>query len=69
MSIRGIGVLLIWVGTLVLVAVLQHRIRKGAWHPEALEDVPPLERWAVPVAVIGMLLALAGAGLTMTSFL
>lgn len=69
MSMRGIGVLLIWVGTLLLVAVLQHRIRKGAWNAESLENPPPLERWAVPVAVIGMVLAVLGAGLTMVSFL
>jgi len=66
---RGLGILLIWLGTLLLVAVLQHRIRKGAWNAEALEDSPPLERWAVPVAVAGIILALAGAGLTMVSFL
>ncbi|MCA1907595.1 MAG: hypothetical protein LDL39_04455 [Magnetospirillum sp.] len=69
MSIRGIGVLLIWFGTLLLVAVLQHRIRKGAWKAESLEETPPLERWAVPVAATGMILALAGAGLTMASYL
>ncbi|MBI2241438.1 MAG: hypothetical protein HYU59_11630 [Magnetospirillum gryphiswaldense] len=69
MSIRGIGVLLIWIGTLLLVAVLQHRIRNGAWNAEALEDSPPLERWAVPVAVTGIVLAAIGAGMTMVSFL
>lgn len=69
MSIRAIGILLVWLGTLLLVAVLQHRVRQGAWKPEALEEMPPLTRWAVPVTLAGLGLALAGAGLAMWSFL
>lgn len=63
MSIRAIGILMIWVGTLLLVAVLQHRIRKGAWSAEALDHPPPLARWAVPVTVAGMAVAALGAAL------
>ncbi|AVM73669.1 hypothetical protein [Magnetospirillum gryphiswaldense] len=68
MSLRAIGIGLIWLGTLALVMVLQQRIRSGAWSQEALENPPPVERWAVPLAAIGMILAAVGAGLVMWSF-
>lgn len=68
MSIRAIGILLVWLGTLLLVAVLQYRVRQGAWRPEAFDEMPPLARWAVPVTLVGLALALAGAALTVWSF-
>ncbi len=68
MSLRAIGIGLIWLGTLALVMVLQQRIRSGAWSQEALENPPPVERWAVPLAAFGTILAAAGAGLVMWSF-
>lgn len=68
MSLRAIGIGLIWLGTLALVMVLQQRIRSGAWSQESLENPPPVERWAVPVSATGMILAAAGAGLVMWSF-
>lgn len=62
------GIILMWLGTVLLVAVLQHRIRKGAWQAESLEDPPPLERWTVAVAAIGMASAMAGTGFLLWSF-
>ncbi|MBX9635890.1 MAG: hypothetical protein K2X44_12985 [Magnetospirillum sp.] len=69
MDIRAIGLILIWIGTILLVAVLQHRMRKGAWGPEAFDTPPPIERWSVGIAATGMVLALAGAGATFWSYL
>ena len=42
MSIRAIGLILLWLGTLLLVAVLQHRLRRGAWSEDAFEAPPPV---------------------------
>jgi hypothetical protein len=64
MTIRGIGLILIWLGTLALVAVLQHRIRHGAWRIEN-EAVPPVGRWAVGIAASGMVLAAVGVVMVM----
>lgn len=69
MDSRGIGLILVWIGTILLVAVLQHRIRKGALGEQGLEQAPPLERWQVPVATAGMALALVGIVLVTASFL
>lgn len=69
MEPRTLGLILLWLGTILLVAVLQHRIRKGALGERALEETPPIERWSVAVAAAGMILALAGAGLTVWGFL
>ena len=68
MSIRAIGIILVWLGTLLLVAVLQYRIRQGAWSEEGLEATPPIARWAVGLAVVGMIAAAAGIVLTVWSF-
>ncbi len=59
MTLRDWGFVLIWLGTLALVAVLQHRIRKGAWRIDA-ETVHPMERWAVGISITGLAAALAG---------
>lgn len=67
MSARAIGLILLWLGTLVLVAVLQHRLRKGAWSEEAFEAPPPVPRWSVAAAAVGMVLAGLGAALTVWS--
>lgn len=66
---RGIGLILIWLGTVALVAVLQHRIRTGAWSADAFETEHPVARWAKSIAVAGMALAAVGAALTVASFL
>lgn len=67
MSVRAIGLILLWLGTIVLVAVLQARLRKGAWSEEAFETPPPIERWSVVLAITGMGLAGLGAALTVWS--
>lgn len=64
MSARAIGLILLWGGTLVLVAVLQQRLRRGAWDEQAFENPPPIERWSAALAIAGMVLAGAGAALT-----
>lgn len=69
MDLRAVGLVLIWLGTILLVAVLQHRIRKGAWDPEAFDAVPPIERWSVGIAATGMAMALAGTAATVWSYL
>ncbi|NFV79399.1 hypothetical protein [Magnetospirillum aberrantis] len=63
MSMHGVGVILLWLGTLLLVAVLQYRLRKGAWSEEAFANPPPIARWAVAIAAGGMILAAVGGGL------
>lgn len=67
MELRGIGLTLVWIGSILLVAVLQHRIRKGAFGEQALEEAPPIERWSVRIAIAGMVLALVGAAMTVWS--
>jgi hypothetical protein len=69
MDARAIGLILLWLGTILLVAVLQHRMRKGAWGVEAFDKPPPIERWSVGIAAAGMILALVGAGATIWSYL
>ncbi|MGE5504136.1 MAG: hypothetical protein ACM31L_06900 [Actinomycetota bacterium] len=64
MSPRSLGLVLIWLGTIALVAVLMHRVRKGAWDI-AIDPPPPIDRWAVPIAAGGLGLALAGTALFM----
>ncbi|MGE5545507.1 MAG: hypothetical protein ACM33T_01305 [Solirubrobacterales bacterium] len=68
METRSLGLILIWVGTIALVAVLQHRIRKGAWSEMAFDHVPPIERWSVAIAAGGLALAALGGALTLWSF-
>lgn len=67
MGPRAIGLILLWAGAILLVAVLQHRLRRGAWGEEAFETPPPIERWSVAVAAVGMALAAAGIVLTVWS--
>lgn len=67
MDARGLGLVLVWIGTILLVAVLQHRLRKGALGERGLEEGPPIERWSVAIAVAGLVVALAGIGLTLGS--
>lgn len=69
MDARAIGLILVWIGTILLVAVLQHRIRKGAFSEQALDQPPPIERWSVAISATGMVLAVIGAGLTVWSLL
>ncbi|HLO76663.1 MAG TPA: hypothetical protein VK196_09445 [Magnetospirillum sp.] len=64
MDARAIGLVLLWLGTILLVAVLQHRLRKGALGQEAFENPPPIERWSVALAAGGMVLVATGAGLS-----
>lgn len=69
MDARAIGLILVWIGTILLVAVLQHRIRKGAFSERALDEGPPLGRWSVAFSVAGVVLALVGAAFTVWSLL
>lgn len=67
MSARAIGLILLWGGTVLLVAVLQHRLRRGAWDEQAFEAQPPIERWSVALAAAGMVMAAVGAALIVWS--
>ncbi len=69
MDARSLGLSLVWVGAILLVAVLQQRLRQGALGEDAFENPPPIARWAVTVAIGGMACALVGAALTVWSFL
>lgn len=64
MSSRAVGLILLWLGSILLVAVLQHRLRKGAWSEEAFDHPPPIERWSVGIAAAGMVMA--GVGIVFT---
>jgi hypothetical protein len=63
-SSRALGLILLWLGSILLVAVLQHRLRKGAFSEDAFDNPPPVARWAVGIAVAGM--AMAGVGVVLT---
>lgn len=67
MDARAIGLILVWIGTILLVAVLQHRIRKGAFGEQAMDEEPPIERWSVAISVTGMVLAVVGAAMIVWS--
>ncbi|HTH15920.1 MAG TPA: hypothetical protein VL974_04645 [Magnetospirillum sp.] len=67
MDARAVGLILLWLGAILLVAVLQHRLRKGAWSEEAFDNPPPIARWTVAIAAAGMLLAAIGGGLAVWS--
>jgi hypothetical protein len=69
MDARSLGLILVWIGTILLVAVLQQRLRQGALGEEAFDQAPPIARWAVAIAVTGMGCALVGIALTVWSFL
>jgi hypothetical protein len=69
MDARTLGLILVWLGTIALVAVLQHRIRTGAWTAEGLDNDHPVGRWSVRIAAVGIGLAALGAVLTVASFL
>jgi hypothetical protein len=62
MTAASLGLLLIWLGTIALVAVLVQRVRAGAWRIEA-EAPPPAGRWTVGIAAAGLTLALVGTAL------
>ncbi|MCR6632219.1 MAG: hypothetical protein NVV74_20435 [Magnetospirillum sp.] len=64
MSARALGLILLWLGTILLVAVLQYRLRKGAWSEEAFERPPPIQRWSAGIAATGMVAAVMGVVLT-----
>lgn len=59
MTTRALGLVLLWLGTLVLVAILQYRLRRGAFRVGD-EPVQPVGRYAMGVAVTGLLLTAAG---------
>lgn len=67
MDARAIGLILLWLGTALLVMVLLHRLRRGAWSEQAFEAPPAIGRWLAVLAVAGMALAASGAGLTVWS--
>ncbi|CAA7613903.1 conserved hypothetical protein [Magnetospirillum sp. LM-5] len=69
MDARSLGLILVWVGAILLVAVLQQRLRQGALGEEAFENPPPVARWAVAIASAGMACAGLGILLTVWSFL
>lgn len=69
MDARGIGLILIWLGTIALVAVLQFRIRQGAWSERAFDARHPVGRWSKAIAVAGMVMAAVGVGLTVAGLL
>lgn len=59
------GLLLLWCGVAVLMAVLGWRIHRGAWGRDSLEDRPPRltsgQRWAT---AFGLLSSVLGGLLT-----
>lgn len=63
MDLRTVGFVLIWLGAVLLVAVLVHRVRRGAWGPDAFDETPPLARWPQAVSIAGVVAALTGAAL------
>lgn len=68
MSLRGLGLLLVWMGAFALMTVLMYRIRKGAWSADALETPRPVAPWTRGAAIAGMILAVSGIVLMVWSF-
>jgi len=69
MDVRSLGLGLVWVGAVLLVLVLVHRLRQGAFGGDAFDQGPPVPRWAMLAAAAGAGCALSGAVLTVWSCL
>lgn len=65
---RGLALLLIWMGVFVVMSVLMYRISKGAWSADALDNPRPVGSWTKRAAYAGLALAASGIALTVWSF-
>lgn len=58
---------LVWIGALLLAAVVVQRARSGAWSEQALDATPPVSRWLWPAIALGLALVAAGTALLVWS--
>ena len=63
MNPRALGLALIWLGTLLVTWVLVHRFRSGAWSEAAFDVAPPRAAWILPIAALGLVMAMIGLAL------
>jgi hypothetical protein len=65
MSLLDAGFVLLWLGVLMLLAVLVQRVRQGAWEAEAFDSPPPTRPWVRRTAYAGVAIAVAGTVITL----
>ncbi len=63
MTAPHFGILLVWLGTVMMAGLVWRRMRRGAWGADAFDQPPPTEPWAVPALIGGLVLAGVGMGL------
>ncbi|OAN50817.1 hypothetical protein A6A04_17100 [Paramagnetospirillum marisnigri] len=68
MTLRDLAMALVWGGAALLLAVLIHRFRRGAWSLED-EDVPHASLGQRLLFALALLLAAAGTALFIWSYL
>ncbi|MDO8606338.1 MAG: hypothetical protein Q7R40_07375 [Phaeospirillum sp.] len=66
MTVRALGIALIWVGVVILAGLLARRFLRGAWSLED-EDVPPVSPWHKGFAALAFATAAGGVGLVIWS--
>ncbi len=66
MTIRALGIALIWAGVAMLAGLLLRRFVGGAWSLED-EDVPPVNAWHKGVAILALVATIGGIGLVIWS--
>ena len=66
MTIRALGITLIWVGVVLLAGLLLRRFRRGAWSLED-DDVPPVDVWHKVMAILALTATMGGIGLVIRS--
>jgi hypothetical protein len=65
-TIRAIGIALIWAGVVMLAGLLVQRFRRGAWSLED-EDIPPVALGQKVFAGLAMAATTGGTGLVIWS--
>ncbi|TAN72364.1 MAG: hypothetical protein EPN20_03745 [Magnetospirillum sp.] len=66
MTLRALGIALIWAGVAMLAGLLLRRFGRGAWSLED-EDVPPVSSGHKAWAVLALAIAAGGIGLVIWS--
>ena len=66
MTLRAVGITLIWIGVVLLAGLLARRFLRGAWSLED-EDVPPVSFWQKGFAALALATTIGGIGLVIWS--
>lgn len=68
MTLRALGITLIWAGVVMLAGLLLRRFMRGAWSLED-EDVPRVTPWQKGFAILAVAATIGGLGLVIRSIL